>query len=148
MADTTAAAHRANIGAAFDTYIAELKQAGPAWDKKPAGGSDGEEAWCAREVAEHIAGSGLFFGAGIAGLIGAQAPALERISLSSAEAAVAKTSETHGQLVTVLDQVKDEQLSKEIDHPQLGKQTVGSLMGIVTWHLNDHAQQLKTLRRG
>jgi hypothetical protein len=148
MADTTAAAQRANISSAFATYIGELKQAGPVWEAKPASATEGEDAWCARQVAEHIAGSGLFFGAGIAGLIGVPAPALDRASLDSAAAAVSKTEDTHGQLVAVIDQVKDAQLGIEVDHPALGKQTVGSLMGIVAYHLNDHAQQLKTLRGG
>jgi hypothetical protein len=136
---------RDEIAASFETYATELAQAGPHWDRKPPSG-DGEDAWCARQVAEHIAGAGLFFGNGIATAIGADAPALERISLDSVDQAVSKTSETHAALMRVLDNVTDSHLPTEVDHPRLGKQTVGSILGIVNHHLNDHANQLRTLR--
>ena len=60
--------------------------------------------------------------------------------------AVAKTTETHAALAGVVAQVKDAQLGMEIDHPRLGKQTLGGIIGVVTYHYNDHANQLKTLR--
>lgn len=142
----TAAEIQASISQAFDTYIAELAQTGPVWERKPAGSADGEAAWCAREVAEHIASSGPFFGAGIAAAIGVAGPTPARISLENVDTALAETRRTHGLLMEVVAQVKDEQVDQEIDHPRLGKNTVGGFLGIVTYHLNDHAQQLKTLR--
>lgn len=142
----SAAEIQASISQAFDTYIAELVQAGPVWEKKPAGSADGEAAWCAREVAEHIASSGPFFGAGIAAAIGVAGPTPARISLEDVDTAVAETRRTHGLLMDVVAQVRDEQVDQEIEHPRLGKNTVGGFLGIVTYHLTDHAQQLKTLR--
>lgn len=137
---------RDEIDASFQAYAAELAQAGPHWERKPATAGEGENAWCAREVAEHIAGAGLFFGQGIAQAIGADAPQLERITLTSADEALGKTRATHTALMDVVAQVKDDQLPMEIDHPRLGKQTLGGILGIVNYHLNDHANQLKTLR--
>ena len=146
MAETKSAADICNdISASYALYAAELGQAGPHWETKPAAG-DGEDAWCARQVAEHIAGAGLFFGQGIAQAIGVEAPQLERISLASADEAVAKTNETHSVLMSVVEQVSDSQLGMEIDHPRLGKQTLGGILGIVDYHLKDHAGQLKALR--
>lgn len=146
MADNTAAELRAELEAAHGAYMAELKQAGAAWETKPAAGGEGEEGWSARQVAEHISGANLFFGAGIAQAIGVTAPAMGRAELATAADAVTKTTETHAVLVGVVGQVKDAQLGMEIDHPRLGKQTLGGIIGVVTYHYNDHANQLKTLR--
>lgn len=145
MADKTAAEALAELEAAHGVYMAELKQAGSAWETKPSAG-EGEEGWSSRQVAEHISGANLFFGAGIAQAIGVTAPAMARAELATAADAVAKTAETHAVLAGVVAQVKDAQLGMEIDHPRLGKQTVGGIIGVVTYHYKDHANQLKTLR--
>jgi hypothetical protein len=142
----TAAEAKSAIEAGFDTYIAELEHCGSVWEKKPAGTPDGEAAWCAKQVAEHIAGSGPFFGSGIAQAIGVSGPTPAQIQLSDSANAVSETKRTHGLLMDVVKQVKDDQLAMEIDHPRLGKQTLGGILGIVSYHLNDHANQLKTLR--
>ncbi|MEO8539104.1 MAG: DinB family protein [bacterium] len=142
----TAAEARSAISAAFDTYIAELGQAQPVWDTKPATSAEGEDAWCARQVAEHIAGSGAFFGQGIARAAGLEGPTPARLELADAASAVSETTRTHGLLMGVVDQLNDDHLAVEFDHPQLGKQTIGGMLGIVSYHLNDHAKQLSTLR--
>lgn len=142
----TAADIQSSIAAAFDTYLAELQQCGAVWEKKPEGSPDGEAAWCAREVAEHIASAGPFFGAGIAAAIGVPGPNPARITLENVETAVAESRRTHGLLMGVVSQVKDEHVGQEVEHPRLGKNTVGGFLGIVAYHLNDHAQQLKSLR--
>ncbi len=145
MTEKTAAGILAEIHEAHAGYMSELNQAGNVWETKPSGG-EGEDAWSSRQVAEHIAGSNLFFGAGIADAIGAKAPALERLSLASAADATAKTAETHAALAGVCEKIEDSDLAMEVDHPRLGKQTLGSILGIVVHHYGDHANQLKTLR--
>jgi hypothetical protein len=142
----TAAEIRSSIAAAFDAYMAELEQCGSVWEKKPEGSPDGEAAWCAREVAEHIASAGPFFGAGIAAAIGVPGPTPARITLENFEAAMSKTRRTHGLLMDVVARIQDAHIGQEIEHPRLGKNTVGGFLGIVAHHLNDHAQQLKSLR--
>lgn len=142
----TAAEIRGTIDKNFATYMAELEQVAPVWEKKPEGSGDGEAAWCAREVAEHIAGAGPFFGAGIAQAIGVAGPTPSRMSFPTQAEAVAGTKAAHSQLMDVVAQVKDEHMGMEIDHPRLGKQTLAGILGIVAYHLTDHAGQLKTLR--
>jgi hypothetical protein len=142
----TAAEAKSAIDAGFAAYIAELEQAAAVWDKKPEGSADGEGAWCARQVAEHIAGAGPFFGQGIAAAIGVSGPTPSLIQFPDASNAVAETKRTHGLLMDVVAQVSDAQMAMEVDHPRLGKQTLGGILGIVSYHLNDHANQLKTLR--
>jgi hypothetical protein len=97
--------------------------------RKPASG-EGEDAWCARQVAEHIAGASLFFGAGIAQAIGVDGPALERIELPDSAAAAAKTQANQAAFMAVAAHVKDDQLAMEVDHPRLGKQTLGGILDI------------------
>lgn len=143
----TVAEAQASIAAAFETYLSELSQAASVWDAKPAA-AEGEAAWCAREVAEHIAGAGPFFGMGIARACGIDGPSPARISLPDASAAVEETKRTHGLLMDVVAKVKDDQMGIEFEAGQLGKQTVSGLLGVVSYHLNDHANQLKTLRGG
>ena len=74
MADVTVESAKASISKAFESYIAELKQSGPHWGRKPTAGGEGEEAWCARQVAEHIASAGPYFGAVIAKAVGFEEP--------------------------------------------------------------------------
>lgn len=144
----TAAEAQAAIAAAFESYISELAQAASVWETKPSGAAEGEDAWCARQVAEHIAGAGPFFGMGIARACGIDGPTPARISLPDAAAAVEETKRCHGQLVDVISKVTDDQMGIEFEAGQLGKQSVGGLMGVVSYHLKDHANQLKTLRGG
>lgn len=144
----SAADVRTTIANNFATYVAELEQTADVWDKKPDGSADGEAAWCAREVAEHIAGSGPFFGAGIASAVGIEGPTPSRFSFPTHAEGVAETRRTHGLLMDVLNQLNDQHLDIEVDHPRFGKLTVGRMTSIVEGHLLDHANQLKTLRGG
>ncbi len=144
----TATEVRESIEKNFASYLAELEQVGAVWDKKPAGAAEGEDAWCAREVAEHIASSGPFFGAGIAQAIGVDGPTPARMAFPTHAEAVSETKRTHALLMDVAAKVTDEHIGQEVDHPRLGKQTIGSVLGIVAHHLTDHAGQLKTLRGG
>lgn len=136
------------IEAGYEKYIAELGGCEKVWETKPAGSADGEAAWCAREVAEHIAGSGPFFGAGIAAALGVTGPTPSRVTLASCAEALTATKQSQGVLMDVVRQIKDDQMAMEIDHPRLGKQTLGGILGILSYHYNDHATQLKTLRGG
>ncbi len=143
----TAAEAKAAIEAGFTAYIAELEQVASVWENKPEAG-DGEDAWCARQVAEHIGGSGLFFGQGIATAMGIAGPTPARLAFPDAATALTETRRTHGLLMDVVSQVKDDHLTAETELRGLGKQTVSGMLGIVSYHLNDHAKQLKTLRGG
>jgi len=136
------------IAQAYQGYVAELKLAGPHWERKPAAGGEGEEAWCARQVAEHVAGAATFFGAGIAGGMGVEGPARMQSEFASVAAAIPGTEKAHAALMGVVNQMSDEQLAIELDAPRLGKRSLGEFLGIIAYHLTDHAGQLKTLRGG
>lgn len=142
-----AATVRTNIENALQDYLAELKLAGPHWERKPAAG-DGEEAWNARQVAEHIAGAATFFGAGIAVALGVAGPERRQMQFASAEEALAGTEAAHEGLLGVVGGLSDEQVAAEIEAPRFGKTSVANLLGIVTGHLGDHAGQLRKLREG
>ena len=145
MAGTVVAA-REKITGGLGAYMAELRQAGANWERTPAGSPEGEAAWNARQVAEHIAGAGTFFAAGVAGAVGAEAPERRQFQFASADEAVPATEASYQLFLGVVDKVTDEQLAIEFEHPRLGKQTVGGLIELVAHHLNDHAGQLKALR--
>jgi len=144
----SAAETKAAIDAGFETYIRELEQTAGVWETKPAVAAEGEDAWSARQVAEHIGGSGLFFAAGIAPVIGVEPPPLARMSFPEQNLAVSETRRTHGLFMDVVANVTDDNIGIEIDHQRMGKTSVGGLMDLVSHHLTDHAQQLKTLRGG
>ncbi len=145
MAETVAAA-REKVTGELGAYMAELRQAGANWERKPAGSPEGEAAWNARQVAEHIAGAGTFFASGVAGAVGIEGPERRQFEFASAAEAVPATEASYQAFLGVVDRLKDEQLAIEFEHPRLGKQTVGGLVGLVAHHLNDHAGQLKALR--
>jgi hypothetical protein len=138
---------RRDLDAGFNSYLAELQQAGPNWDRKPLAG-EGEDAWSARQVAEHIAGSLRFFGAGIARALGVEGPALQRFELPSVDQAVTATRDANDAFMSVVGRVSEESLAAEIEDPRMGKFTVESILGIAVNHFGDHRNQLKALREG
>jgi hypothetical protein len=146
MAHITGDSLRADIARAYDEYMAELKQHGPNWEKKPTDGKEGEASWCARQVAEHLAGASGFFAMGIGRATGIQAPAAGQFSFATASDAAAAMPGAHAGLMSVVDKVTDEQLATETEFGPLGKTTIGNVVGIVAYHLRDHAAQLKSLR--
>lgn len=138
---------QADIAKGYDVYLAELKQHTTAgWETKPAGGAEGEAAWCARQVAEHLTGSAGFFAMGIGRAIGVKAAAMPQYSFAHPEQAVAALPAAHANLMAIVGQVPEANLAKELEFGPLGKTTIGGVIGIVAYHLNDHANQLKTLR--
>jgi hypothetical protein len=145
MAETVASI-REKVEQGLAAYTGELRQAGPHWETKPSGSPEGEAAWNARQVAEHVAGAGMYFAAGVASAVGAQGPQMRQFQLATADEAVPATETSYQAFLGVVDKVTDDQLAIEVDHPRLGKQTVGGIVGLVAYHLNDHAGQLKALR--
>lgn len=143
---TESAAKREAITTNLEAYLAELRPAGPIWERKPAGSADGEAAWNARQVAEHIAGARAFFGSAIARAVGVQGIQPQPFQFATAEDAVPATEAAYQKLLDVASQVKDEQLTVGVELPRLGSRSVGGIMDLVAYHLNDHANQLKSLR--
>jgi len=143
-----AAATRTNIENALRGYLAELRLAGPHWERKPASSPEGEAAWNARQVAEHIASAASFFGAGIANALGIPGPARNQPSFNTVDEAVEGTEAAYQVLFGVVDGLSDEQLAAEFEAPRFGKTSADNLLALVTNHLGDHTDQLRTLREG
>lgn len=147
MTEVTAQGLRSDIATAFGEYMAELVQAGPSWEAKPSGSADGEGAWSARQVAEHIAQAGGFFGMAIGKAAGAQGPAMSSPQFSDVAAAAAATPVSHLGLWEVSQHVQDSHLGAEIKNfGPLGDTNLGAVMGVVAYHYRDHANQLRALR--
>jgi DinB superfamily len=146
MAEVTAAGLKADVAKAYEEYAAELKLAGPHWEAKPASEKEGEEAWCARQVAEHIAGASGFFGSGIAKAAGIEGPRGQQFQFADVAAALSATPGAHAGLMGVVDQLQDSHLGAEMEFGPLGKTTLGQVVGVVSYHLRDHAKQLRALR--
>lgn len=143
-----AGATKATVQSAFDTYMTELKQAGPHWDKKPAVKADGEDAWSARQVAEHMADASPFYAAAVAKAIGITPPQLGRHTFPAASDSIAATEAAHRVLIDVIDQLSDSQLAIETENRVTGKITVNGLVLACSSHVREHTKQLQALREG
>jgi hypothetical protein len=148
LAEQSATALRNDIDAAWDAYIGELRQHGDGWERRPAASADGEGAWNARQVAEHIAGASGYFGSQIAAAIEAEPLQMQRFTFETAGEAAEATPGAHAALMGVVAKVEDSHLDTQIEFPPLGTQTVAQIVGVIAYHLRDHANQLKTLREG
>jgi hypothetical protein len=137
---------KAALSAAASNYLGELKQAGDVWEQKPTTAGEGEDAWSARQVAEHVAGASLYFANGLAKAVGAEGPAMQRFQFATAPEAVEPTERGSQALLTVLDAISDEQLATEFDTGSMGKQTPRWLADVAITHFRDHAKQLGDLR--
>lgn len=137
---------RTDIIASFEAYIAELEQAGPHWERKPAEGGEGEDAWNARQVAEHLAGSTLFFGAGLAQGIGSDGPTPKRFEFPDPAEAVGQMNSAQNELMAVVGRLQPADLDKVHDFGRMGTFALGRLVGLCDVHLQDHANQLRKLR--
>lgn len=148
MAEKGIAQLREEVAQAYMGYIAELKEAGAHWERKPASSGEGEDAWSARQVAEHLVSSTTLFANGIAHTIGVDGPAAQQAAFTSADDAVAAMSTVQQKLSAILEQVTDAQLDIEREFGPLGKAKLERVVAICAHHLADHANQLRALRLG
>jgi len=139
---------KATVQTAFDTYMTELKQAAPHWDRKPANDADGEEAWSARQVAEHIADASPFYAAAVAKAVGITPSQLGHHTFPTASDSIAATEAAHRVLMDVIDQLSESQLATETENRVMGKTTVNGIVLACSSHVRDHTKQLQALREG
>jgi hypothetical protein len=137
---------RTAIDNAYDRYLGELGQAGAHWERKPSGGGEGEDGWCARQVAEHLAGASGYFAMMVSKQIGMEPPPTQRYTFHDAAAASAGMPVAHEKLMGIVRHVRQEDLDRAFEFPPLGDVTIGNVVGIISHHLEDHAQQLRSLR--
>ena len=148
MADKTADELRADLASARANYLRELAQAAPHWERRPGGSPDGEDAWSARQVAEHIAGTAGFFANGIAKGVGLDGAATSRPELPTCDDALAATPAALDRLDAVTASISDEQLRTEFELAPLGTTTVRYLVELAASHIENHTGQLSALKVG
>jgi hypothetical protein len=124
-----------------------LRLSGDGWEVAPASG-EGEDAWSPRQVAEHVAAAPIFFASGIAKAVSANGPIPTRASLADTAAALSATDSAQRGLNSVLGQLRDSDLDREVELGRLGKMTVTQVLEIAASHYVDHAGQLAQLRGG
>jgi hypothetical protein len=122
---------------------AALHGAATKWELKPAAG-DGEDAWCPRQVVEHMVGSEWYFTNFISQACGA--PALDRptLDVASPAAAAATVTRVGAYCDNVLRHVSDGDLAKTWELRQSGTQTVEQMMRTIDVHARDHLDQIRT----
>jgi hypothetical protein len=112
------------------------------WEVKPASG-EGEEAWCSKEVAQHIIGADWFFTNAIAQACGA--PAMERpqIDVSTPDAALASLRAIGAGDDTILNKLSQEDLDKMVETRALGTRSVAEVLQAMAGHCRDHVAQMR-----
>jgi len=145
MSETTVSSLGSELASACDEYLAELRQVGAdAWERKPSAG-EGEEAWSARLVAEHVQGACGFFGNAIGKAAGIEGPGRTYSELPTPVAAVDGLPPAIAALQAVVAKLDEAKLAIEADAPW-GKSTVGGIVRGAGTHFRDHANQIRTLR--
>ena len=145
MSETTVSSLGSELASACDEYLAELRQVGAdAWERKPSAG-EGEEAWSARQVAEHVQGACGFFGNAIGKAAGIEGPGRTYSELPTPVAAVDGLPPAIAALQAVVAKLDEAKLAIEADAPW-GKSTVGGIVRGAGTHFRDHANQICTLR--
>lgn len=114
------------------------------WDVKPGGAAEGEEAWCPREVAQHMIGAEWYFTNLIVQACGA--PAMERpqIEVATPGDAAATYTRIGAANDAMLRHLSQDDLSKTIEtKTPLGEASVERIVGLMVGHGRDHIEQLR-----
>jgi hypothetical protein len=122
---------------------AALHEAHTAWEQKPAGASEGEDAWCPRQVAEHVIGAELFFANGVAQACGAPGPERQAPDVSSPAAAAASLTRFAAKSDNILRHVSQDDLAKT-HTMRIGELSVEQMLTVMASHARDHAQQIRS----
>lgn len=145
MSEVTVSSLGSELASACQEYLAELQQVGAeTWERKPAAG-EGEEAWSARQVAEHVQGACGFFGNAIGKAAGIDGPGRTYSELLTPAAAVEGLPPAIAALQAVIANLDEAKLAIAADAPW-GKSTVGGIVRGAGSHFRDHANQIRTLR--
>lgn len=121
---------------------AAIKECSTKWEIKPASG-EGEDAWCAKEVAQHVIGADWFFTNQIAQACGA--PAMERpqIDVTTPAQALESLQQIGAANDKILRHVSEGDLSKTFETQRFGTQSVQQMLQTMAGHARDHANQIR-----
>ena len=132
---------RADLSAARDELAAALSAA-PAdtWERKPESG-EGEDAWSAREAAQHVIGAELYYTNAVCeacGYDGPESPFAGGLELASPEAANAALTQAAAAADSKIQHVTAGDLERS--HERMGP--LPDVFESWTGHLRDHAAQI------
>ena len=121
---------------------AAIKECSEKWEVKPAAG-EGEDAWCAKEVAQHVIGADWYFTNLIAQACGA--PPMDRPQIDGTTPAQALESlqQIGAANDAILRHVSEGDLSKSFETQRFGVQTVQQMLQTMAGHARDHANQIR-----
>ncbi len=128
---------RTRISSGQVSLRAAIAGARGVWENAPDDGSEGEESWSPRQVAEHVIGAEAYFAGAVAGAIEQSGPERAELSLASTDEALTALDSAVAAADQVYAALADDDLAKEI-----GGGTVESLLEIHAGHELDHAQQI------
>jgi hypothetical protein len=133
---------RAAVKTARSEAGAAINECGAKWEVKPASG-EGEDVWCAKEVAQHIIGADWFFTNSIAQACGAKALDRPTIDVSTPSAASASLESIGAADDKILGYVSEGDLSKTWE-TRLGTQSVEAMLQTLASHCRDHVAQIRS----
>jgi hypothetical protein len=133
---------RAELGAARNGLADALRESSAAtWERKPEQGT-GEDAWSAREAAQHVIGSEIFYANAVCeacGYDGPESPFDGRPQLETPEAAQAALQQAIVAADSKIRHVTETDLEKQ--HERMGP--LPDVFASWTGHLRDHAAQIQ-----
>ena len=132
---------RADLGAARDALAAALSAApADSWERKPESG-EGEDAWSAREAAQHVIGAELYYANAVCeacGYDGPESPFASGLELASPEAASAALAQATAAADSKIQHVSAGDLERS--HERMGP--LPDVFESWSGHLRDHAAQI------
>ena len=132
---------RADVAAARDELAAALSAAPAAtWERAPASG-EGEDAWSAREAAQHVIGAEMYFASAVCeacGYDGPESPFPGGLELASPEAASATLDQAAAAADSKMRHVTAGDLERS--HERMGP--LPAIFESWSGHLREHAAQI------
>lgn len=137
---------RSEIAASRAALRAAIAASGANWETAKGTADDGEAGWSPRQAAEHVIPSDLFFAGAICTACGYDGPAnpLSSTEFATAEDAVAALDAAAAAFDSKINYVQDEELGKTAGGDEgMAAAPVALLMQGASWHLLDHAAQIR-----
>ena len=133
--------HFAVAGGALRTA---LEGADQTWERRPNNDAEGEEAWSARQAAEHVVSSVVYFASTAcqsSGYPKLESPFPSReLSFPTAATAAEALDQAIAVATPAIGQITDQDLAAS--HERMG--TVENVLTVLVTHLRDHAAQIQS----
>ena len=135
---------RKNFTVAGGALRTTLQSADRNWERKPNNDAEGEEAWSAREAAEHVVSSVVYFASTAcqsSGYPKLESPFPSReLSFPTAATAIEALDKAVAVATPAIGQITEQDLTAS--HERMG--TVENVLTILVTHLRDHTTQIQS----